>query len=170
MIKKKTKLRIVSISVGSLPSYQQFHSKFPALPCPTWAAHHHHRKTLADLLRENNILISQENLMMMIWCFTSLSTYLTLKAPIPTAADDIFLFILFYFSEKTSLDISCDLSAWQMIHMKCQDLFSLKNRKNKLECRLLQILLGTLRVKSYQDDGRVIMNGSLQWSAIQSWS
>ena len=32
--------------------------------------------------------------------------------------------------------------------MKCQDLFSLKNKKWKiLKCHLLQILLGTLRVK-----------------------
>ena len=30
--------------------------------------------------------------------------------------------------------------------MKCQDFFSLKNKKKKLECRLLQILLGALRV------------------------
>ena len=37
--------------------------------------------------------------------------------------------LFFYFSEKTSLDISCESSAWQMIHMKCQDLFSLKNKK-----------------------------------------
>ena len=74
----------------------------------------------------------------------SLSTYdLTLKAPITTA--DIF-FYYYYFSEKTSLDISCESSAWQTIHMKCQDLFSLKN-KNFFECRLLQILLGALRVK-----------------------
>ena len=35
----------------------------------------------------------------------------------------------FFFSKKTSLDISCESSAWQMIHMKCQDLFSLKNEK-----------------------------------------
>ena len=34
----------------------------------------------------------------------------------------------FFFSEKTSLDISCKSSAKQMIHMKCQDLFSLKNK------------------------------------------
>ena len=55
---------------------------------------------------------------------------------------------LFRFSDKTSLDISCESSAWQMIHMKCQDLFSLKNKKKKnLECHLLQILLGALRVK-----------------------
>ena len=35
-----------------------------------------------------------------------------------------------------------------LLGMKCQDLFSLKNEKKKLECRLLQILLGALRVKS----------------------
>ena len=33
-----------------------------------------------------------------------------------------------------------------MIHMKCQDLFSLK-KKNILECRLLQILHGALSDK-----------------------
>ena len=57
---------------------------------------------------------------------------LTLKAPITTAADDIFfisfyfiyLFILF-FREK-SLDISCET-----IHMKYQDLFSMKKKKKK---------------------------------------
>ena len=58
------------------------------------------------------------------------STGLILKAPITTAADDN-IFYFFYFSEKTSLDISCESSAWQMIHMKCQDLFSLKNKKKK---------------------------------------
>ena len=50
--------------------------------------------------------------------------FLTLKAPITSAADDNFFFIFFfYFSEKTNLDISCELSAWQTNHMKCQDLF-----------------------------------------------
>ena len=33
-----------------------------------------------------------------------------------------------FFSEKTSLDISCESSAKWTIHMKCQDLFSLKKR------------------------------------------
>ena len=75
--------------------------------------------------------------------------YLTLKALIITAADDNFFIIIilfyffFFFSEKTSLDISCESSVWQMIHMKCQDLFSLKNKKKIFECGLLQILLGT---------------------------
>ena len=67
---------------------------------------------------------------------------LTLKAPITTAADDYFYFIylLFFFSEK----------AKQTIHMKCQDLFSLKNQKkrNITECHLPQSLLGALRVNS----------------------
>ena len=35
--------------------------------------------------------------------------------------------------------------------MKCQDLFSLKNKNKNLECRLLQILIGTLRV-NYPDE------------------
>ena len=62
--------------------------------------------------------------------------FLTLKAPFTTAADDSFFFIyfylfiyLFFFFRETSLDILCESSAWQMIHMKCQDLFSLKNKK-----------------------------------------
>ena len=50
---------------------------------------------------------------------------------------------------KTNLDISCESSAKQTIHMKYQDLFSLKNIKIKiLECHLLQILLGALRVNT----------------------
>ena len=42
------------------------------------------------------------------------------KVPIITAADNI-LFL--------SLDISYESSAKQMIHMKCQDLFFLKDKK-----------------------------------------
>ena len=82
--------------------------------------------------------------------------YLTLNAPITTAVDHNFLLLLFFFfSEKTILYISCELSAKQTIHMKSakqtihmkyQDLFSLKKKKN-LECGLLKILLGPLRVK-----------------------
>ena len=41
----------------------------------------------------------------------------TLKAPITTAADDI---LIFFFREN---------KYWQTIHMKYQDLFSLKNKK-----------------------------------------
>ena len=51
--------------------------------------------------------------------------HLTLKGPITTAVDNILNY--FNFSKKTSFDILCESSAWQMIHIKCQDLFSLKN-------------------------------------------
>ena len=40
----------------------------------------------------------------------------------------------FYFLEKAILDISCESSAWQTIHMKYQDLFSSENKKkNKIK-------------------------------------
>ena len=70
---------------------------------------------------------------------------LTLKAPSKICSRRH----TFYFSKKINLDISYESSAWQMIHMKCQDLFSLeiKKKKKKIECSLLQILLGALRVK-----------------------
>ena len=55
---------------------------------------------------------------------------LTLKAPITTAADDILKYF-FKFSKKTSLDISCESFVWQTIHIKCQELFSLKKKKKK---------------------------------------
>ena len=41
--------------------------------------------------------------------------------------------------------------------MKCHILFSEKNKKNISKCRLLKILPRVLSVKSYQDDGRSIM-------------
>ena len=46
-------------------------------------------------------------------------------------------------------DISCELFAWQTIHMKCQSLFSQKQIKKKQK-RILSvtILYGTLRVKT----------------------
>ena len=43
--------------------------------------------------------------------------------------DNLNLFSLF--SEKTSVDISCELSA-KTIHMKCQDMFSVANKKKKM--------------------------------------
>ena len=67
---------------------------------------------------------------------------LTLKATITTAADDTFKYIFIIFPQKISLDVSCELPAKQMIHIKFQDLLSTKNIF--LECRLLQILLGAL--------------------------
>ena len=44
-----------------------------------------------------------------------------------------------------------------MIHMKCYNSFSLKNKRKILECRLLQILLGALRVnKSFSVCGYIL--------------
>ena len=45
----------------------------------------------------------------------------TLKVPSKIVADDIHIF--YHLSNKVSLDISCELSAWLMIHTKCQDNF-----------------------------------------------
>ena len=79
---------------------------------------------------------------------------LTLKAPNKICSRRHSKFF-FFFSEKTSLDISCELSAKQMIHMKCQDLFSLKTKKkqqNKTKKKLKKmssaaVVIGALRVK-----------------------
>ena len=70
---------------------------------------------------------------------------LTLQTPITTAADGI----LFHcFSEKIRLDVSSESSARQRIHMKNQALFSWKDKSKNLKCRLLQLLYGSLRVKT----------------------
>ena len=64
---------------------------------------------------------------------------LTFKATITFAVGNFlklkFIFVVFFcfllfvfFSKKISLDISCESSAKQTIHIKCWDLFSLKNR------------------------------------------
>ena len=52
-----------------------------------------------------------------------------LKAPITTATEfeiyiTAFEIFSFYFSKKISFDISCESSAKQTSHMKCQDIFS----------------------------------------------
>ena len=40
--------------------------------------------------------------------------------------------LVFYLPEKTSPDSSYEFSSKQMIHMKCQDIFSLKTEKIRL--------------------------------------
>ena len=54
--------------------------------------------------------------------------YLTLKAPITTAAEDSLEYFFIFFSDKIMLDISCETSARQRIHMKHQTLFTLKDK------------------------------------------
>ena len=51
----------------------------------------------------------------------------------------------FYFSGKTSLDFSCESSAQQTIHMKSQDLFSLKIKK-KIKMLSAAVVIDALRV------------------------
>ena len=59
-------------------------------------------------------------------CHTSM--YLTLKAPVTTAADNIYKYFLHCFSEKIRLDVTSESSARQRIHKKNQALFSLKDK------------------------------------------
>ena len=57
---------------------------------------------------------------------------LTLKVPITTVAGNNFSLFFFYFSEKTSLEILCELSAWQTIsHEMSRLVFSEKKKKKK---------------------------------------
>ena len=71
---------------------------------------------------------------------------LTLKAPSIICSRRHSKFFFYYFLEETSLDISCELSAKQTIHMKCQDLFSLK-KKIKKKLSSAAVVIGALRVK-----------------------
>ena len=78
---------------------------------------------------------------------------LTLKVPSKILADDILKFFIFYFSEKTSLDIHVNClpkssAAWQTIHMKYQDLFSSENKK-KLKFSSVLVVIGALRIKLF---------------------
>ena len=58
--------------------------------------------------------------------------------------------ILNYFTiQKIRLYISCELSASQTIHMKCQGLFSQKNEKKKLKALSAVVVISALRVNSF---------------------
>ena len=59
--------------------------------------------------------------------------FLTLRAPVTTAADDIHKYIFHCFSEKIRLDVSSESSARQRIHMNNQALFSLKDKSQKIK-------------------------------------
>ena len=62
----------------------------------------------------------------------------------------IHMFIYTFFTEKIRFDISCEMSALQIIRMKYQALFSLKNEKKLICFRMpATILNGTLRVKVF---------------------
>ena len=71
---------------------------------------------------------------------------MTLKAPITTAADDIYKYLFIVFLEKVILDVLSESSARQRIHLKHQALFFSKDKCKKLKCRLV-IFFGAVRVK-----------------------
>ena len=79
---------------------------------------------------------------------------LTLKVPSKICSRQFFFFF-FFFSEKISLDIS-ELSAKQTIHMICQGLFHLKNKKKTtyFEMSSAAVVISSLRFsnlnKSYK--------------------
>ena len=92
---------------------------------------------------ERVVMVKKSSLI--CWCLMSCG--LTLKAPITTKADNNFYF--FYFLKKTSLNISCESSALADDSHEMSRLFFSERLKIKiLECHLLQILLGVLRVKT----------------------
>ena len=55
--------------------------------------------------------------------------FLTLKAQNKICSRQHFNFLFLSFEEKLRLDFSCESSAWQRIHLKHQDLFSLKDNE-----------------------------------------
>ena len=74
-----------------------------------------------------------------------------------------FIITFYCFLEKIRLDVSSESSARQRINMKNQVLFSSKDKKNKLKCRLLQFqfLFGALRVNLFYKK-----NGAKQEAAL----
>ena len=72
--------------------------------------------------------------------------YVTFKAPITTAADDIHKYFFIVFLEKIRLDISCESSARQRIHMKNQVLFSSKYKSKKIKMSSAAVFVWRFRV------------------------
>ena len=78
------------------------------------------------------------------------SSWLTLKAPITAAADDIHnIFSLFFRENKTWCFKILRSSARQRIYMKNQALFSSKDKSKKSKCCLLQFSFRALRVNLF---------------------
>ena len=68
----------------------------------------------------------QVQLFSVLVCKSTIFSFVALSAklsPITTAADDVHKYFILVFSEKIRLDISCESSARQRIHIKHQGLF-----------------------------------------------
>ena len=84
-----------------------------------------------------------------ILCFVYFKTF---EAPITTSADDSLEYFVIVFPDKIMLDISCESSAWQRIHMKHQALFSSKgkseNNKSVVCCNIGWCFKGYIHCRS----------------------
>ena len=68
----------------------------------------------------------------MVYCVLNLhENTLSLNVPITTVADDSLKYFFIIFQRKIRLDISCELSAKQTVHMTCQVLVWLKKTTKK---------------------------------------
>ena len=89
-----------------------------------------------------------------------LNLYHSLKKFSSRQIDDMFLF-----PQKTGLGVSCKLSPLETICMKCQNLFSEKNKKNISICRLLKKKIPRVQgVKAFsviREDCKIIMKTCL---------
>ena len=72
--------------------------------------------------------------------------FLTLEAPIITAADGIQKYFFIVFQRKSDLMFISESSVRQRIHMKKIKPYFLRKKSKKLKCRLLRFLFGALRV------------------------
>ena len=54
-------------------------------------------------------------------------------------------FVDYYFSEKIRFDISCELAARQTIYIKCEALFSLRKKSNKIKVWPAAVLISAMR-------------------------
>ena len=90
------------------------------------------------------ILFSGKNIIILS-SVESAQRVVKVESPCKIIAEKIFIFILFFFFLKISLNISCESSAKQMIHIQCQDLSSLK----KINTWSAVLVIGTLRVKEH---------------------
>ena len=81
--------------------------------------------------------------------FAFSSSSVTLKAPITTAADDILKYFFLFFQRKQVLIFHVNRLLGRRFTWNI-DFFLWKNKKIKIKCCLLQILLGALRVKSLE--------------------
>ena len=71
----------------------------------------------------------------------------------------------FLFSQKIGFDISCRLSRKETICMKCQNLFSTKNKKNYLKTISVEIFCQHAKVHAR----RLILNGRKNTTAEKSY-